>query len=813
MDSLIQDVRYAVRMLLKHRGFTAVAILTLALGIGANSAIFALLDKTLIRPLPVERPDQLVTFVEGPSGESAIYSYPQYADLRDGNRALAGLAAFFQRPFSLNDGSQSQRVIGQVVSGNYFDVLNVRPALGRFFSPEEDRTPETHAVAVIGHGLWRRRFGANPSVIGQPIDVNGYRYTVIGVTPAEFGGVTPGTANDLYVPVMMQPRLQPGRNSMLENRNAGWLRLIGRLGPGVTRAQAEAALSALVEGPAPGEKAPKDQKDQGDRPGGVQLADGSHGYTENVGNLFVPLRLMMGAVGFVLLIACANVANLLIVRASMRRKEIAVRLAVGASRARLVRQLLTEGLLLAGLAGAAGLLVRQWFTSLLLGFEQQTSFVPRALDGSLDGRTLAFALGLSVTTGVLFSLAPAWSASRTDPIGTLKDISAAAGGVRRWSFRNLLVVTQVALSLVLLIGAGLCLKSLRGLQAIDPGFQPAKVLTASFDLGQNGYERARGRQVLEDLTRRLSALPGVEAVSFANIVAFSDLFWISGASIDGYDPQPGERLAFNFNAVSPDYFRTLGTPMLSGREFTPRDTADAPPVIVVNEAAARRYWPNQDPVGKRTSRGEVIGVVRNTRERGLTEDPRPTIYLSLLQSYQPELTLHVRAAGEAGGLFANVRREVQAIDPTLPLYNVRTLAEQKNGSLYVERLAATLLTLFGAVAVLLAAIGLYGVLSFTVTARTREIGIRLSQGARARDLIGLIVVQGMVPTIVGLGIGVAASVWLTRLLERLLFGVSATDPLTFAAIPLLLMAVALIACWIPGRRAARMNPVAALRFD
>jgi len=813
-----RDLRYGLRMLLKSPNITLTAVLTLALGIGANTAIFTLLDKVLIRPLPVEQPYQLVTFVEDASGAPAIFSYPLYAELRDRNDVLSGVVAHDQKPFSLSDGSQSERVVGQIVSGNYFATLGVRPALGRFFLPEEDRTPGTHPVIVISHGLWQRRFGGNRAVIGKTVILNNYRYTVVGVAPSEFTGTTRGAVNDVYVPIMMQ--VQPGseRGGFLDNRNAGWLQLIGRLKPNVSREQAQSALATPVEDANktfPG-NLDKDAGQVGD-PTKVFLMDGSRGHADRVKDLSLPLRLMMGVVGFVLLIACANVSNLLLSRASARRKEMAVRLAIGASRWRIVRQLLTESAILAALGGGAGLLVAYWGAGLLLGFQQQTNVVPRALDGGLDGRALGFTLGLSLVTGIVFGLAPALVVSKPDFVAALKEDTPGLGRVaRRLSLRNLLVVTQVALSLVVLIGAGLCVKSLRALQAIDPGFEPAKVVTASFDLGQNGYNEARGRQFIAQLSERVAALPGVEAVSFARVVAFSDFPWVGPLIIEGSRPQP-----VNTNAVSPNYFQTLGASLAQGREFTAQDTAGAPLVVIVNEAAARRYWPGQEVVGQRIIRGkgritefaEVVGVVRNSKEKGLTEDPSPALYVPQLQNYFPELTLHARTATPSQTLLAAIRREAQLLDPTLPVYNLGTLAQQKDGSLYTERLAAALLTLFGLLALSLAEVGIYGVLSYSVTERTREMGIRLALGARPRDLLKLVVGQGFMLTLIGLVIGVGASFALTRLIARLLFGVSATDPLTFIVIPLLLTGVALLACWIPARRATRVDPLAALRYE
>jgi putative ABC transport system permease protein len=810
LEILWQDLRYGVRMLLKNPGFTTIAVLTLALGIGANTAIFTLLDKVLIRPLPVDQPQQLVTFVEDAGGAPGIFSYPLYTELRDRNDVLSGVVAYEQGPFSLSDGNATERVIGQIVSGNYFGALGVRPALGRFFLPEEDRSPGTHPVIVISHGLWRRRFGADPAVLGKTVSVNGYPFTVVGVAPPEFTGTTLGAVNDLYVPIMMQAQTGPGRNGVLNNRNWGWLSLIGRLKPNVSREQAQAALATPVEDANktfPGNP-DKDADRMGD-PTKVFLMDGSRGHTDRVKDLSLPLKLLMGVVGFILLIACANVANLLLARASARRKEIAVRLAVGASRFRILRQLLTESTILAALGGGAGLLVAYWFTGLLLGFQQQSNKVPRSLDGSLDGRALGFTLGLSLLTGIVFGLAPALQASKPDHVAALKEDTPGLNGRARWlSLRNLLVVTQVALSLVVLIGAGLCLKSLRALQAINPGFEPARVVTASFDLGQNRYSEERGRQFISLLSERVVALPGVESVSFARIVAFSDVPWIGPANIEGAKQQRA-----NLNFISPNYFQTLGIPLVRGREFTSQDAASAPLVFIVNEAAARRYWPGQEAIGKRLNGGEVVGVVRNSKERGLTADASPTIYKPLLQNYQSPLTLHVRTAMEGQPLLDALRREVRSLDGTLPVYDIGTLAQQKDGSLYTERLAAALLTLFGLLALSLAAVGIYGVLSYAVTERTREMGVRLALGARPRDLLKLVVGQGLTLTLIGLVIGVGASFALTRLIAKLLFGVSPTDPLTFIVIPLLLAGVALLACWIPARRATRVDPLAALRYE
>ena len=811
---MLLDLRYAVRMLLRHKGFTAAAVVTLALGIGANTAIFTLLDKVVVRALPVDEPYRLANLVHGDG--PLIVSYPAYAAMRDRVPLIPSIAAYSQRPFALADGPSADRINGAIVSGNYFSTLGVQPAVGRFFAADEDRTPGTHAVVVLGHGLWRRRFASDPGVVGRRVRVNAYPFTVIGVTPPEFTGTTRGTVADLYIPMMMAPAALPGSARILENPNWGWLRMLGRLAPGATHVQAQAALAPVLQelniGRKPAMK--KDPANLAGAPPQVLVLDGSHGYREEVETLTRPLQLLMGAVGFVLLIACANVASLLLARAVTRRQEIAIRLAAGASRWRIVRQLVTEGLLLAGIGGAAGVYVASRMTTLLTGVQQQLSHVPHTLDGAIDARALAFTLVVSAVTGIVFGLVPARQSLSSDVVHGLK--GDAGPGARGLTLRNLIVVGQVALSVVVLVGAGLCVKSLRALQAIDTGLQPSKVVTASFDLGLNGYDEARGRLFVDDLTQRAAALPGVESVAFGSIVAFSDSFWISGATIEGYDQAPGERMAFDFNAVGPGYFRTIGVPLVAGREFTPRDTAGAAPVVMVNEALARRYWPNGNAVGGHINRGpllEVVGVVRNSRVTKVTDEAKPTIYLPLLQNYGSSMTLHVRSAGDPRAILARVRQEVQAIDPGLALHNLQTLEAQKNGSLYAERLSAMLLTLFGALAIALVAIGLYGMLSYAVAERTREIGIRLALGATRGNLLSMVIRRGLVLTIAGSIAGIAGALYTVRVLQGLLFNVSPTDPQVFLLVPIGLVSVALVACWIPARRATRLNPLAALRHE
>ena len=816
MNALWQDLRYGARMLMKQPGFTLIAVLTLALGIGANTAIFSVVDKVMVQTLPVSEPERLVRVV-GRGEQSASFSQPLYADYRDNNDALTGLAAYCETPLNLSDGSQAERAFGLIVSGNYFAVLGVTPALGRTFLPEEDRTWGTHPVAVVSYGLWQRRFGADSKLVGRTIELNGYAFTVVGVAPPEFTGVVRGSAPDIYVPLMMSREAAPKWAGVAE-RSMSWLSLIGRLKPGLTRQQAETALSALA--------AQQAKINPKNTDSAIALEDGSRGETEVLSDLSMPLVLLMLAVGLVLLIACANVANLLLVRAAGRRKEIAVRLAVGASRRRLVRQLLTESVMLSAIGGALGLLIAVWLADWLATFSPPgSSFAEAKLLTQLDRHVLGFAASLSLLTGVFFGLAPALQSSKPDLIPALKDEIASAGSGGRWlTLRNLLVATQVALSCIVLVGAGLCVRSLRNLVAIDAGFDPSKVVVMSVDLALNGYTEARGRQFYSELMERTKALPGVESASLARIVPLGGNGMRIGLEVEGYTPPTGESVIFDFNLAGPDYFKTMKMPLVRGRDFTPQDDAKAKQVVIINETVARTYWAGQDPIGKRLFLGsvfdpqsveapEVIGVVKDSKYRSLTEQVKPAMFLPVSQHYRPDLALHVRTAGNAGATIAAVRKLAQSLDASLPVYGVRTMEEQKRRSLYAPRMAATLLGGFGLLALALAALGLYGVLSYSVAQRTREIGVRLALGAQSIDVFRLVVRQGLALAGVGLLVGIGGALALTRLMRSALYGVSPTDPVSFVVVALLLVLVALLACWLPARRATKVDPMIALRCD
>ncbi len=798
-------------------------MLSLALGIGANTAIFSLVDKIMMKKLPVPEPDRLVVVsASNKQGISRSFTYPDFADYRDGNQVFDGLVCYTQRALTLTESGQSERVQGMIVSGNYFTALRVQPALGRGFLPEEDKTRGTHPVIVLSYGLWQQRFGADPGLVGKQVNLNSYNFTVVGIAPSAFTGTVPGIAPDVYVPVMMQGLVSPSWkfDPLFGPRSRGlsWLEVMGRLKPGVSREQAAAALTVL--GSQVARANPNPDGTPRFAPSFI-LEDGSRGHTYLLRDLRFPLQMLMATVGLILLIACANVANLLLARASTRHKEIAVRLAIGAGRGRLIRQLLTESMLLATLGGGAGLALAASISGLVVSYTPPNNFSTLTLDNRLDWRVLGFTLAISLLTGILFGLAPAVHASRPDLVSALKDESTLLGNrVRRLSLRNLLVVGQVALSVIVLVGAGLCVRSLLKLQSINAGFDADKVLVMSTDVSLSGYDKDRGLRFYEELLERMKLLRGVEAVSIGAQVPLGGGI-SSTLKAEGYVPKPGEDLSSDFNIIGPDYFRTMKIPLLQGREFGATDTTTALQVVMINETAARRFWPDQSPIGRRLILGrapdeeirEIVGIVKDSKYRQLTEEVRPAIYVPLAQDYRANMSLHVRTIGEPETMLAAVRREVQALDANLPVYNIKTLEEQRNSSLYTSRMAATLLTVFGLLALGLAAVGLYGVMAYAVHRRTREIGIRMALGAQRKDVLRQVLREGMGMVAIGLTLGLGGAIAATRLVTGFLYGVTATDPLTFAGAALLLAGVALLANYLPARRASRTDPLVALRCD
>lgn len=832
-DSMWRDLRYGIRMLWKNPGFTTVAVISLAVGIGANTAIFSLVDKLLVRSLPVRQAEQLVLLSAesvNPRFLNTIFSWPDFVDYREQNQVLSGLTALNQIEGKLGMGAEAEKVRIEMVSGNYFDVLGVRVAQGRAFSAEEDKTPGAHPVAVLSYGLWRRRFGADASLIGKTVVLNDDHYTVIGIAPKGFTGLKLEFPTEVWVPLMMRPQLMPGTVSLQERRMA-WLTLIGRLKPGVTWSQAEAHLDLLARQIREAYTRPSDRHlPFYERR--ILLEPCGKGISFLRKKLNDTLRLLLAVVGLLLFIACANVSTLLLARSTARRKEIAVRLALGASRARLIQQLLTESLLLALVGASAGLLCAPYLHELLLAFQPNINLSPTVLSRSLDARVLGFALLVSILSGVIFGLVPALQSSRSDLAPALKGADhLLRQHERRWNARHLLVIAQVALALVVLIGAGLFIRSLSKLLSIDPGFRTENVFVIAVELPRERYAGGRSEEFFRrvdeknnaffnQLAERLKALPGVEAVSTAGITPLSGSVGVHSVFIEGYQPRTGETIAIDFNKVGPGYHELMGIPIVRGRGFTERDRAGAPGVVIINEAMARLYFPDRNPLGKRMRLGtgepwlEIIGVIRDFRIRQLTETPIPHFDLPSLQNpYGTFVRVLIRTSSEPANPLAAARREVRVLDPGALVVSTGTLAEELRNSIAPARIAAALTSLFGLMGLLLAVIGLYGVMAYSVNRRTHEIGIRMALGAQRNDVLKLVVRQGMILVLIGVAIGLAAAFALTRVMSSLLYGVSTTDPVTFVSMALLFAAVALLASYIPARRAAKMDPMVALRYE
>lgn len=812
IETILQDLRYGLRRLTRSPGFTTVALLSLALGIGANTAIFSLVNTALLRPLPIERPDELVSLTNAVENRAfPTFSYPNYKDIRDRNEVFAGLLAYRFAPLSLSHDGVNERLWGYVVTGNYFEVLGVRAALGRTISPEDDRLPGAHPVTVLSYQSWQQRFGADPAIIGKSLIANGRSYTVIGVAQQGFFGTEIIAAPELWFPMAMQGEIEVG-NKWLEKRGVENAFVQGRLKPGVSMSQAQLALSAI---------ALQLEREYPDVNEGKRIALSKPGLMGGAmrGALIGFTGLLMVVVAFVLLLACTNLANLLLARATERRKEIAVRLALGASRLRIVWQLMTESLLLSLGSGALGLLLAYWLVSLAVAFKPPVD-VPLFIDLHIDYRVLAFTCLISLITGVLFGLLPALQATKVDLLPALKD-EPPSGESRRSRLKSSLIVLQVSLSLLLLVGGGLMLRALQRAQALDLGFNPQNAVEVSFDLRLQGYDAARSREFQKQLLERVRALPGVESAGITDLAPVDLHFSRDTVFIEGQPP------ARNTNApramssrISPGYFRAMSTRLVQGRDFTDQDDEKAPLVAIVNETFARRFWPGQDPLGKRFSQGsaespmmQVVGVVQDGKYAGLNEAPQPYVCRPLLQAYSGSTTVIVRTATDLQRLLAVLRKEVQQLDPQLPISSAKPLAERMALPLFPARIAATLLGSFGILALALAAIGIYGVMSYSVTRRTHEIGVRVALGAQASDVLRLVMGQGMMLVLIGLVIGLATALALTRLMKSVLFGLSAADPVTYTGVALLLVFVALLACYLPARRATKIDPMVALRSE
>ncbi len=810
MERLLEDIRYGFRMLMKNAGLTAVAALSLALGIGANTIIFSWVEAILLRPLPgVADSDSLVVVAEkSESGSYISTSYPDYVDFRDRNETLSGILIQDGQAMGVTIEGKPERVWGAIVSGNYFDVLGVKPAHGRAFLPEEDRAPGSHAVVVISHAFWQRRLAADADIVGNTIHLNGQPFTVVGVAPPEFIGTFVGLATDLWVPIMMQERIVPG-GDRLNRRGDHWLQAMARLKPGVSIDEAQTNLDTVSRQLAQEYRA----TNEGRRASVLPLWQSPFGGQ----TILRPMLLVLTAVvALVLLIACANVANLLLSRATGRRKEIAIRLSMGASRWRIIRQLLTESVLLALLGGAMGLATAFWSGDLLMAFVPSTD-MPVHIAIEIDSKILMFTLAVSLATGLVFGLAPALQSANPDLVNVLKDETARASG-GKGRLRNLLVVAQVALSLMLLIGAALFLRSFYNGHTIDPGFDADGLVVASYDLFPNGYTAERGRLFHQQVVERVKSLPGVESASLAHRLTLG-LGGSNSTSVEiaGYTPRPREEMNVEYNEVAPGYFEAMRIQLVEGRAFTAQDDERSRPVVIINQTMARRYWPEESPVGKQVRRGsallEVVGVARDGKYHSLSEDPRPYMYFPLLQAYRSEVVVIARTNSNPAALIAGVRGTIRDMDADLPLYDTMTMQEHMSASVFIQKIAATFLGIFGALALALATVGIYSVMAYSVSQRTREIGIRMALGADSREVLRHVVGQGMRLALAGVAAGLAAAFALTRFLSNLLYGVSASDPLTFAGIAALLAAVALAACWVPARRATKIDPMIALRYE
>lgn len=812
METFWQDLRYSLRSLRKRPGFTSAVVIPLALGIGANATIFTWIKAVFLQPLPgVDRPDDLVEVWGATRNNSALsLSHLDYRDLRDRNETLSGLAAHQVLAMNLGRGGTPERVRGAVVSGNYFDVLGVKALLGRTFLPDEDRTPNAHAVAVIGHGLWQRRFGADPAVIGRHITLNEHDFTIIGVTPKEFGSPFAGAAIDVWTPVMMKDYVARPHFS-LTDRGSRWLMVMGRLKSGATVDQAQANIGAIARQL---ERAyPQTNDEMG---AAVYSLTGSPFSLKR--SIQSALTVLMAVVGVVLLIACANVANLLLGRAAGRRKEIALRLALGGSRQRLVRQMLTESFVLASLGAAVGLTIAFWTARMLPAFLPPSGFEVN-FDTRPDAAVFAFTLALTVVTTMLCGLAPTLYVSKPDLVAALKDHTAALDrGVRKLSVRHVLVTAQVALSMIALVSAGLLVRSLQEAYRANPGFDPDRVLMASFDPFLSGYDESRGREFYRQLVERVRTLPGVQGATLARRLPLT-LSGIAFANvvIDGHTPARGEEMRFNYETVGPHYFETMRIPLVHGRDVDGRDHEGSQRVVVINETMAQRFWPGGEALGRRLKVAndwlEIVGVAKDVKNRSLSEPPQPFFYLPLLQDYRSNMIVVARTAVEPEQMVHAVQSEVAALDPQIPVFQPTTLEEHIGVSLFQQRMAAMLLSAFGLLALSLATVGLYGVMAHTVSQRTRELGVRVAIGATHGNILKLILGQALFLSAIGIAAGSIVALILTRFLVHLLYGVGPADPVTFAIIPLLLFAVTFAAGYIPARRAIKIDPIMALRAE
>ena len=842
--NLVADVRFALRNLRKAPVFSAVAVLSLALGIGANTAIFTLIDQLILRLLPVKNPRELVLLDSngdhyGNNRGANSFSYPKYQDFVAHNQVFSGVLARVATAVSMSFNGQTERAAGELVSGNYFSVLGVPPAIGRTVAPDDDTSILGRPVVVLSHRYWQTRFGGDQSVLNKTMVLNGHNFTVIGVAGRGFDGIEPGSVTQLFMPITMKPWIMqnaPGLEDM-NDRRASWLQIVGRLKPGVTLEGAKASMQVLFHQII--EQEVKDpvlqQASEYDRQqflkSTIDLIPAATGRSFLRYQMSRPLEVLMAIVTLVLLIACGNVANLLLVRAAGRQKEIAVRLAMGASRWQIMRQLLVESVMLSLAGGVTGVALAWFGAKTLLGFLPQGN-IPLGLSAAPDARILLFNFAVALVTGLLFGLAPALQATKPDVAPTLKDQAGSVAGTGHARLRKSLVVAQVTLSLLLLIGAGLFIRSLRNLRESGTGIQASNLISFAVDPSLNGYSAPRTMAFFHDLNRNLGALPGVQSAALACNAILANEEWDSTVNAEGYTAKPGEDMNPNFNCASPGYFGALGVPLIEGRDFNERDTGTVthkgipfpvPNVIIINQKMAKYYFGKRSAVGRHIGFGnepgavadmEIIGVVKDFKYLGVRDDiTRQAVIPYLALPFMLNMTSYVRTAMPPEQAFNLIRRTVAQLDPNLPVYSMHTLETTIDESLMNERLVASLSALFGALATLLAVIGLYGVMAYTVEQRTREIGIRVALGAQRGNVVWLVMREVVVMVAVGFGIGLPAAWFSSKLVAALLYGIPPNDPLSIGAAVMVLGAIAMVAGYVPAVRASRLDPLRALRYE
>ena len=815
MSNLLQDCRYGLRVLRKSPGFAAIAILTLALGIGANTTIFSWINSTLLNPVPgLSHASEVVSLTLSKPGDNPFpFTYPDLEAMRNGQQSFTGIAACGFVQMSLKAKSRPERISGMVASANYFDVLGVRPIVGRGFLPEEDTKPGGAPVAVISYRLWQTHFGTNPNIVGRTIEINQHPYTIVGVTPAVFQGSQTGVRTEIWIPIMMEAQLNE-LGDLLHDHHQFWLLGFGRLKPGVRLEQAQQEMTLRLK---PEARAYPEEHKGHDTVTVYPLWRNPFGLNQFLATL---LPALMCIAGLVLLLACVNVANLMLVRAVGRRREIAIRMALGVSRWRLVRQLLIESLILSLVGGAVALLITLWTQGTLMTFMPVTEDIPLSLTIAADRSVLLATLVISVLTAMIFGILPALRSSGLAPAGVLKEETGSASGtLRKARLASGLVVAQIGLSLLLLICAGLFIRSFRSAQQINPGFNPRNVLIASYDLFTAGYSDASGAEFNRQLVAKLETLPGVQSVALSDREPLGFGGGSTSVKPEGYTSPANESMETQVAIITPNFFQTMQIPLVKGRDFTLQDNKGSQRAVIVSEAFANRYWPKQEPLGKQLNSDlthewfKVVGVARDTKVTGLNEKPMPFVYLPLYQVYNANMTINARVAGDPLTFANTIEQAAHELNPELVVYDVTTLELRTQFASFGQRVAGTFVGAFGLLALALAAVGIYGVTSYTTRQRTHEIGIRVTLGATKQDVLRLVLGHGSRLTLAGVGLGLILSLVLTRFLRGLLLGVTSTDALTFSSVAILLCAVALFACFLPARRATRVDPMVALRHE